>query len=46
MSQHLHSGRGLLAQLVQLVIALLNLLVQRLILNFELLEIDEVKPFR
>ena len=43
MGQHLHGGGGLLAQLEQLLVALLDLLVERLVLNLELLKVDEVQ---
>ena len=43
---HLHSGGSLLPQLGQVLIALLNLLIQALVLNFELLKVDEVQPLR
>ena len=40
---YLHGGRRLLAQLEQLLVALLDLLVERLVLDLELLEVDEVQ---
>lgn len=43
---HLHGGGGLLLELEQLLVALLNLLVERLVLDLELLKIDEVQPLR
>ena len=41
--KHLHGRRRLLAQLEQLLVALLDLLVERLVLNLELLKVDEVQ---
>ena len=43
MGEHLHGGGGLLAQLEQLLVPLLDLLVERLVLNLELLKVDEVQ---
>ena len=43
---HLHSGGCLLPQLGQVLVALLNLLIQALVLNLELLKVDEVEPLR
>ncbi len=40
---HLYRTRGLLPQLMQLIIPLLDLLVERLILDLELFEIDQVE---
>ena len=43
MGQDLHSGRGFLAQFVQFVVALLDLLVQRLVFDLQLLEVDQMQ---
>ena len=43
MGEHLHRRRRLLAQLEQLLVALLDLLVERLVLNLELLKVDQVE---
>ena len=42
MSEHLHRRRCLLTKLEKLFVALLDLLIQRLVLDLELLEVDEV----
>ena len=42
--QHLHGRRRLLAQFQQLFVALLDLLVERLILDLELLKVNQVQP--
>ena len=40
---HLHRRRCFLAEFKQLLIALFDLLVERLVLNLQLLEIDQVQ---
>ena len=40
---YLHIARVLLAQLVQLLVALLDLLVQRLVLDLQLLEVNDLQ---
>mmetsp|Transcript_31518 Transcript_31518/g.78769 ORF Transcript_31518/g.78769 Transcript_31518/m.78769 type:complete len:443 (-) Transcript_31518:910-2238(-) len=42
--QHVRGGGHLLAQLEQLLVPLLDLLVERLVLDLELLEVDKVEP--
>lgn len=40
---YLHSGRDLLFEFEQLLVALLDLLIQCLILNLQLLKVDQVQ---
>jgi hypothetical protein len=41
-----HGGRDLFLELVEFLIAFLDLFVQSLVLNFQLLKVDQVKPIR
>ena len=44
MGQNLDGGCLLFAEFVNVLVPFLNLLIQRLILDFQLLEIDQMKP--
>ena len=41
-----HGGRDLFLELVEFLIAFLDLFVQSLVLNFQLFKVDQVKPIR